>query len=317
MDLGKKKDTVIRNVYDSLDDIKFLINIALDKQDSLVKESLAKELAIKKLDLQLKEKQHKLELTSNDLNNAVYAKRWSIGIIIALIALAFAINWIQTKKNNEKLKNTKAELNTLAKGKLHNLKTDYADILDLLDNNEISNAKEYADKSAEYLTIALNDVNWESTRWTLGEELTLLNYFYEAQKVILPNLSIVTRDIQKDLDNSILVTEVFTTLLHNSILYGFIGKDSSGQCIFNIKIEKRGSWLFFEISDNGLVQNEEVVFLNPEKPNKGLALLKRRIETEIKLKRKMKRGLDFFSAKSNKSEGITINFMFPYAVAAT
>ena len=247
---------------------------------------------------------------------------WVIVAITSLALIALGTIYLiqrtiikrRNKLRDEKLAHTRAELNTLTKGKLHNLRNGYNNFLGLIGIDQ-NKANRFAEKFSNYLSLALNDVNWENAYCTIDNELRLLNEYCEAHKVIWPNvrLSITCTDV--DTSKALFITESFTTLLHNSIYYNFQYQDSDKDCVFQIKIERWKQWVQFEVTDNGYLNRKNIQYLNEAEPDKGLFLLKRRIENEIKYKYKPAKDLSYFSAVQNDREGSTIKFIFPYATA--
>ena len=138
--------------------------------------------------------------------------------------------------------------------------------------------------------------------------------YYEAEKIRWPNIVIKQEFDETLIRNARFLTEVFTTLLDNSIIHGFQYKKRDEECFFIIKILKKSNWIYFEVIDNGIT-DEGVTYLSERKQNRGLGLLKRRIETEIKMQNENPKYIDFFSANRNIFGGTTIKFIIPYAIS--
>jgi hypothetical protein len=294
----KSKNLEIQKSDSVLEGIKIALS---DSQKTLTR--LHSDISIAKIDLDAQKR--KLNFTYEYTGIA-------IGVLLIAIGISFWLYKVRIKRKNEKIQYTRAELNTLTKGKLHNTKSKYNGFLILIKKEPLK-AIEYATKSVSYLEVALNDVNWESLKWTIGEEWDLLKLYYEAEKIRWPNIDIKP-EFNDDVRHSRFLTEVFTTLLDNSIIHGFQYKKKGDECFFIVKIIRNKSWLHFEVIDNGITQ-EGTVYLSRERQNRGLGLLKTRIETEIKMQNQHKKGLDFFSANRNNFGGTTIKFILPYAIS--
>ena len=243
--------------------------------------------------------------------NSTY--EYGLFLLICICISGGTAYWIIVKRKNNRIANTRAELNTLTKGKLHNTKSKYNGFLILM-KKDPRKAINYAEKSVDYLEVALNDVNWESLKWTIGQEWDLLLLYYEAEKIRWPNIVIKQEFDETLIRNARFLTEVFTTLLDNSIIHGFQYKKRDEECFFIIKILKKSNWIYFEVIDNGIT-DEGVTYLSERKQNRGLGLLKRRIETEIKMQNENPKYIDFFSANRNIFGGTTIKFIIPYAIS--
>jgi len=238
---------------------------------------------------------------------------WAL-FVLAISGTGFGIYRVRIKAKDDKIKNTRVELNTLAKGKLHNIKNRYGQFLTLIDQKDYSRAGVYADISAKYLAYALDNINWEIKKWTIAQELELLDRFYAAQVILDPNIKIIKDFDDIDISHTLFISEVFTTLLDNSIIHGFKKKKSSDLCIFTIKIRRDQDLLYFEITDNGDTIKGLESYLIADNPNKGVNLLKRRVENELKAFKKGRVQSTFF-AGPNGNTGSIIKFAFPYEIS--
>ena len=101
-------------------------------------------------------------------------------------------------------------------------------------------------------------------------------------------------------------TDIFTTLLHNSIKHGFKGTDR--KYIFTIEAYRVNDLIFFEIHDNG-EPSELDEYLNESKDESGLKIIKRKIEMTV-----MPKAINYppFIIEPIKNRGTTIKFIFPY-----
>jgi hypothetical protein len=259
-----------------------------------------------------------------DEDNALKKKRlratfwWAAIILGSMLIITIIVTRIQRQRiltrdlkieqERKKIIDTRAELSSLAKGKLHNVRGDYNSFIALILKSDFSTATLYAEKCAALFSLALDKWDWEKNAYTLADELATLNAFCETQKVLGKKI-IIEPSFASDLnsDQILFMPEVFTTLLHNSIKHGL--RDNDAALKFNIGVTRKDDFLFFEVSDNGIPSKIES-YLKPEKPNKGLALLRRRIENILEGKKDQKKFEHKFEISINL--GTTIKFIFPY-----
>jgi len=257
----------------------------------------------------------------NDKQKAVTAEKtkrlqiiWAIAAGILFIGSIYWLNLYRRRK----LRNTRLQLTSLARAKLHNIRSKYNNIYVLaLENehkkNSISEAQtesvliNYIDKSSTYFKALLN--GWKKEQWTIADELALLQKFYESEIVIKKRVSIVKNFGDIAIEKVGFLQEVFTTLLDNSMAYAF--PKVTHDCVFTISISKERNVLHFEISDNG--EGADIKKYRTDDPNDGLNVLNARIINAFALAGWRVKNIPDIHISASKEKGTTIKFDFPYA----
>jgi hypothetical protein len=222
---------------------------------------------------------------------------------------------IQSKKGVPDIYSpSNTEFVPLFKVRLRSVINSFNKISLLIYKEQFTSVKEYANKSAYFLSLFLSD--WDSDNWNLKKELELLDAYYDSEKVLGININIV-KDINNiDVEHVMFIPEVFTTLLQNSISHAF-KTDFQNSRVFKVKIRlEKDNLLLIEVSDNGTPSKHED-YIVADKPNKALSLLRQRIEIEFKKLNKI--GYDksrSFEILAVKGLGTTIKFEFPYVEAS-
>ena len=288
--------TLIKAQKDSLLIVGTQVNIAKQLNDTL----------------NAKNKQAAIDLStkSAELNDTIVdtIKGSILALVIFSLVLALLI-----VRYREKVMFARVELNALAKGKLHNLKNGYLNFVELI-NSDQHKANEYAIKNTAYLKKSLADSNWVEKDYKLSSELKLLQSHFEAEKILYPNFIIDDADIDPEINtlHTLFITEVFTTLLDNSIEHNFRYCIGQELCVFKITIGKVGKWLKVEVRDTGRKLDDSTVFFKHGSEHRGLSLLRSRVKAEIKFRNAFWVPKNFFTAVANSDSGATIKFLLPY-----
>jgi len=231
-----------------------------------------------------------------------------------LAPLCVALIWeitVMYSRVNKHYKESKEELTTLTRNKLHNVRNNYNNVSYLIDNLEFDKVKDYVDRSAEYYSYTLN--KWNSYTWTIADESRILEKYYCAEKIEQKNVTIIEDYDDLDIEHVWFPPEVLTTLLNNSMKHAF--RDKEGECIFKITARRNKRILSFEVQDNGIASPIEK-YLDVEQPNRGLNLLKRRFYNLARFTRRLRRKKDFFTVEASGNTGTAIKFKYRYETTA-
>jgi hypothetical protein len=260
-------------------------------------------------DLNRLDKSFQETLANNEIQREKAQKTYAIlgagAFIIAISVLGIVFYNVKMKSKNRQLINTSNKLTELARSKIHNIKSNYNSIRLMLENREFEKSVLYTSTSTRYMQLLLN--SWNKPKWTIQDEIHLLEVFYNAEKIRRQNVQIQPL-IAKDIDPSttLFMPEVLTTLLHNA-MKAFSNKQVIPT--FTINITKEDQVLYFAISDNGTPSPKEKYLL---KPNSGLSILYQRILIAFRLS-KLKSGfLPHFEITPLPGQGTIIKFNYPY-----
>ena len=85
---------------------------------------------------------------------------------------------------------------------------------------------------------------------TVSNEVELIYYFVEIQKVRFPNTLSLVCDVEPSIAKSITLKLILQPIVENSIKHGFVGKEGVGT--ITVKAYESGDDILFEVSDDGV-----------------------------------------------------------------
>ena len=85
---------------------------------------------------------------------------------------------------------------------------------------------------------------------TVSDEVELIYYFVEIQKVRFPNTLALVCDVQEEIAQSITLKLILQPIVENSIKHGFVGNEGVGTV--TVKAYGEGEDIIFEVSDDGV-----------------------------------------------------------------
>lgn len=228
------------------------------------------------------------------------------GIVMFFVLLSFSgIFKAEARRKQIELDINSARLNDLVKGKLHSIRSNYNTLTNLINEKKFEKAELYALETGNILSYLLN--TWQDDSWTLADELNLLESYNQLEKILDINVKIIASISGMDPVRTPFMQDVFFTLFKNSIEHGF--KSKPGNYTFTINGRLVGNVMHFEVTDNGIPSAPEA-YNREEKPNRGLNLLKRRIENEF-LKFGNEKMQNHYAVETVENVGTTIKFMHP------
>ncbi len=252
---------------------------------------------------------------------------YTSGAFLAFLVLALIVVWrishyflkVRDRKILEsqiKIKNTQMEMKSRldisradAKSKVHNLKNSFQKFLIVLKIKNSTEAQSYAQTCATYYRTVLNKWDWLDEKWTLADEKNMLSLFLVTENVLDKDIEIVWIHDGIDLKTTRFESEIFTTLLHNSIKYAF--KKNNKKFVFKINLLATGNILNVEVSDNGR-PGEPEDYLDFDGEDSGLKIVKRKIEAIAYLSSAMNGIKDIFVIEPLKGIGTTIKLKIPH-----
>ncbi len=229
---------------------------------------------------------------------------WFLLITVSVLIIFAIVVYLK----NRKVKKTRIELNGIAKGKIHNIKNNYSSIANLLRNKDFEKAIEYSSVSAYYFGLLVEKQDLESTKWTIANEIEVLEAFSEREQLVGKEIEIIKIFGTPEILCIKFLPEVFTTLLDNTIKHGF--RNRKDKIIMKIELAKENNLLSAIISDNGTPPSGP--YIRKDRPNRGLSILRNRIINEFKLKVWHWPYKDLFSVEKINNSGTVIKFKFPY-----
>ncbi len=239
---------------------------------------------------------------------------WSFGgALVVLIILVFVgykvINSEYKKQMANRVNKTKKDLSAKSKAYVHTVDNSFTSILIYIDKDkDIVKAKRFAENSSKYFRMVHDSIDWEDEKWTLGHELELMDKFFDVEKSVGKEVEII-KDIDRELYNTLFLSDALIMLLKNSISHGFLGDTRAW--IFRIQCQKRNDVLYFEVSDNGMALDIQE-YSRPDKAKNSLAFLKMRVEFTAKYSSATKKIRPAFSIESEPLISTTIKFILPY-----
>lgn len=226
--------------------------------------------------------------------------------------------YYQNMYRQRKLKAARLQLTSLARAKLHNIRSKYNSIYllalqqpetssDTGDGRPLTLLTDYIDKSSIYFKALLN--GWKKEDWTIADELGLLQKFYESEIVVKRKVAILTDFAGVPVGKVKFMQEVFTTLLDNSMSYAF--PKVAHECVFTIRIQKTENILHFEVGDNG--QGADLEKYRSDDTNDGLNILNERIVNAFELAGYRRSRIPDIVISASRENGTVIKFDYPYA----
>ena len=199
--------------------------------------------------------------------------------------------------------------NVKRKNQVHSFQNSFTKFLYFIRIKDIETANDYATKSAKYYRSILNIKDYDESKWSLSNELILLENFFELENIPRKDIELKFNFNTINIANTKFVHGIFSTLLHNSMKHGF--KDSFGKNIFKIEAYKNEDVLYFEISDNGQPSNYND-YLPDDGEENGLKLIKKQIEAIVDNKITINKDVVPFSITPIPGKGTIVKFIFPY-----
>jgi hypothetical protein len=304
----RKKELQILNGTLAVKDQTLASKLTLIDSLNNIKKTLDAEIANRKEEIK------GLESESKEKDREIHNKTLSLIYVSIAFAVLFysglSIYKYRIKKKDHKIKDTRDELTSIAKRRIHNNKSNFSRLTQYLMIEEYNTAFKYLERCKDVFSLLLEKWNWEENKYTLQDEWDLVLASYEIEKV---NGAIVTIDrdfTEIEPKETLFMPEILTMLLENSIKHGF--KEKKDNCHFKVKAERHGDFIFFTVSDNGIPRERERYFVK-NLPHKGFALVKQRILNILENRKNIPRGIEKFCLDLN--QGTTIQFIFPYEVS--
>lgn len=281
-------------------------SIALRHELSLYKDSIemAKD-SLRKIKIEIKEANARYNILWKNVLS------WG-GVILFIFGVGFVVydyhNREKSKKRHSEFQYSKKKLSLLTQAKVHNIKGNYTTLSDMVTQEEVEDAQTYMDAYSFYLSKTPNDEAMQE--WTLENERELLFAFYDAERILGVEVAISHNLDTIDKENILFLSDVFTTLLHNSMEHAF-GVNADNR--FQIHVELANNYMAFNVSDNGTKTAGIEKYYSNNDPERGLNILRRRIINECQNAKISKTENEIFEI-DNSASGTLITFIYPYAV---
>ena len=179
----------------------------------------------------------------------------------------------------------------------------------LLRENKIEKLKEYNKYYSSYLASFFD--NWKKGKITLEDELKAFNRYANANKILIPQLTVSINSSIKNPEKVLFLQSVFDTLLDNSITHGF--KDMESNFHFSIDIASGGNILTCVVVDNGIPPEDNNAYLATK--NSGLSILRKRIQNSYSILKPWTHKGAFNIRTIPGNKGTIIKLVFPYEEA--
>lgn len=291
-------------------------NVALVLKDSIFYQNMAASIASMNATYQLAKKENENLVLKSDIalqkteaeNQRILFVVFAIFAVVIIIAISIVLRKnIQIGKQKLRLSIVNTQLAEFkAKSKLHNLATNFNKVNSLLKENKIDSAKQFTDKLGAYYN--LSKESWGKETFTISDEIGILYSYCEVLKQYKNDITVkIFNDDNLHLDRIAFMNSIFDTLLDNSVNHGF--RDKKGECVFIVRISLFSpDYLKIVIEDNGESSPIDS-YISSKKTDRGLSILKKRIEDKCSIKRHEIK--DVFSITAMGKSGTQVNIVYP------
>lgn len=299
----KDFNLIIRVKTDSLEVFDSTLKAKTGENYNLDREVAKKKKEVDSLDTKAKDLEINLKRTEVFFNIAK-------GIIAVAISVAIFF-LVGVLRRNIKIKRTRILYSDMARSKLHDVKGSFNQILFLLRSKQFNKAQSFSEHSSDAFQLSLDKWDLVDNSYSLADEIDMANAIHSAYSDTTDHIVELEYRVNDEIniEQTIFISESISTCVSNSMRHAFDNSTKKPKIVIEVKPENR--FLVVSVIDNGVPSKREN-YLKDGKQEKGLYLLKRRLEYIFKEKG-IRTDFEIFNLLIDN--GTSIKFYFPYELS--